>query len=251
MMENQVTVTTFYASTPIAGVSLGNADISRVFPIISIRNPLTTNTAISIQKLNYEYVSGTVGNCNLVWLDTTQNIDASIGSPIIPFTTSNAISSIVSVGLKAPITNYTVIRSSSIVLPTATKHESELINGEFLVYPGHILSIGVIGPVGVADKSILTLMWQQPAGVAPETFIQDEGLQGAKNNINTVFTTIYKFSMATGHEAEVYVNGVLQTIPGDYFVDESAGRGTGFDTVVFINPPLITDVLTINYYVAW
>ncbi len=79
--------------------------------------------------------------------------------------------------------------------------------------------------------------------------IQDAALIGVQNNINAIFTTSTKFKHTDPNLKEIiFVNGLRQHIPEDYFVAESGGLGTGYDTVVFVVPPFPDDILTIDYF---
>jgi hypothetical protein len=78
--------------------------------------------------------------------------------------------------------------------------------------------------------------------------VQDALLIGVQNNINTTFTTPTKFKHTADFKEVVYINGLRSHIPEDYFVAESGGLGTGYDTVVFVNPPEPNDLLVIDYF---
>lgn len=80
--------------------------------------------------------------------------------------------------------------------------------------------------------------------------VQDELLIGSKDNLNTTFTTITKFKHTSKFKEVLFVNGLRQHIPEDYFVAESGGPGTGYDTIVFTNAPYPDDILTIDYFEA-
>ena len=73
---------------------------------------------------------------------------------------------------------------------------------------------------------------------------------GAKNQTNTVFTVPFgdKFLQNLPFFAiEVYYNGVLQVLFDDYFVSESGGLGTGYDTITTAFAPYPNDYLICNY----
>lgn len=83
--------------------------------------------------------------------------------------------------------------------------------------------------------------------------LEDVVLVGIINNINTVFTIPSgKFLQNSTYKIIVYKNGVKQVFLDDYFIAESAGPGTGYDTVIVTSPPTITplpvDILTADYY---
>lgn len=78
--------------------------------------------------------------------------------------------------------------------------------------------------------------------------VQDAALIGIKDNTNVTYTTPTPFKHTTKFKEVLFVNGLRQHIPEDYFVAESGGPGTGYDTVVFIIPPYPDDILTIDYF---
>jgi hypothetical protein len=78
--------------------------------------------------------------------------------------------------------------------------------------------------------------------------VQDSSLIGTQNNVNITFTTLTKFKHTSQFKEVLFVNGLRQHIPEDYFVAESGGLGTGYDTIVFVAPPYPDDVLTIDYF---
>lgn len=84
---------------------------------------------------------------------------------------------------------------------------------------------------------------------------EDIQLNGTVNDINTVFTIPSgTFIQNTTYKIIVYRNGVKQFYLDDYFVAESGGVGTGYDTVIFTVAPTTTpsptDVITADYYVS-
>jgi hypothetical protein len=83
--------------------------------------------------------------------------------------------------------------------------------------------------------------------------MEDIQLIGAVDDANTIFTIpTGKFIQNTLYRIIVYKNGVKQLYLDDYFIAESGGPGTGFDTVILsivpttIPPP--PDVITADYY---
>lgn len=78
--------------------------------------------------------------------------------------------------------------------------------------------------------------------------IQDAALIGIQNGINTTFTTATKFKHIDNFKEVIFTNGLRNHIPEDYYVAESGGPGTGYDTIVFVAPPLSDDVVTIDYF---
>lgn len=83
---------------------------------------------------------------------------------------------------------------------------------------------------------------------------EDVQLVGIVDGSNTVFTIPSgKFIQNTTYKIIVYKNGVKQVYLDDYFIAESGGPGTGYDTVVMVVPPTTTpppvDIITADYYV--
>lgn len=83
---------------------------------------------------------------------------------------------------------------------------------------------------------------------------EDIKLVGAVNDVNTVFTIPSgTFLQNSTYKIIVYKNGVKQVFLDDYFIAESGGPGTGYDTVIFVVPPATTptpvDIVTADYYV--
>jgi hypothetical protein len=82
----------------------------------------------------------------------------------------------------------------------------------------------------------------------------DVQLVGSVNNINTVFkipggTFIYNST----YKIIVYLNGVKQVYLDDFYIAESGGVGSGYDSVIFTVPPTTlpspADIITADYYV--
>ncbi len=83
----------------------------------------------------------------------------------------------------------------------------------------------------------------------------DIELVGNVDDVNTVFQIPSgKFIQNTTYKIIVYKNGVKQVFLDDYFIAESGGPGTGFDTVILTVPPTTTpppiDIITADYYVS-
>jgi hypothetical protein len=94
------------------------------------------------------------------------------------------------------------------------------------------------------DQSQLASLWQQ-----------DIELDGVVDGSNMVFTIPSgKFLVDGTHKIVVYINGVKQVYLTDYFIAESGGPGTGYDTVIMTIAPIISplpiDVITADYYLA-
>jgi hypothetical protein len=81
-------------------------------------------------------------------------------------------------------------------------------------------------------------------------FFQDVPVLGTKNSSNLVFTVPDIFIYNTDYKLTLYLNGVRQNIIENYLIAESGGPGSGYDTVVFINPPRAKDVVVVDYFKA-
>jgi hypothetical protein len=84
---------------------------------------------------------------------------------------------------------------------------------------------------------------------------EDIQLVGTVDNINTVFIIPSgKFLQNSTYKIIVYKNGVKQLYLDDYFIAESGGPGTGYDTVIFSVAPTTVpspvDVITADYYLS-
>ena len=82
---------------------------------------------------------------------------------------------------------------------------------------------------------------------------QDIELLGSVDGFNLVFTIPSgKFIFNNNYKVVVYKNGVKQLYLDDFFVAESGGVGTGYDTIIFsVAPapvPSPPDVMTADYY---
>lgn len=84
---------------------------------------------------------------------------------------------------------------------------------------------------------------------------QDIELIGTVDGFNTIFTVPDDVSwiQTFPYKIIVYKNGVKQVLGDDYYILESGGPGTGYNTIVFASPPNTTcdytDYLTADYYV--
>lgn len=76
--------------------------------------------------------------------------------------------------------------------------------------------------------------------------VYEEIPQGEVDNVNQVFTTAYKFHPQT---MALYFNGLRQQrgIDSDFVAQESAGQGTGFDTIRLAYAPGERDTLWADY----
>ena len=77
-------------------------------------------------------------------------------------------------------------------------------------------------------------------------------LLGTIDGVNTVFTTSQPFLRVSGAAEMVYLRGLrrCEGASADYVAVESGGVGTGYDTIVFVNPPRPGDNLLIDFYPA-
>lgn len=83
---------------------------------------------------------------------------------------------------------------------------------------------------------------------------EDVQLNGIVDGSNTVFKIPYSvFIQNQTYKIIVYLNGVKQVYLDDYFIAESNGIGTGYDTVIFSVAPessiLPIDIITADYYI--
>ena len=86
---------------------------------------------------------------------------------------------------------------------------------------------------------------------------EDIELVGNIDGVNTVFILPSPdtfFVQNSTYRIIVYLNGVKQLLNDDYFVSESGGSGTGFDTIIMSSPPglngFLDQVLTADYYIT-
>lgn len=85
--------------------------------------------------------------------------------------------------------------------------------------------------------------------------MEDIGLIGTVNGINSTFTTPFGyFIYDNNYVITVYLNGVRQVFLDDYIIAENGGPGTGYNTIIFTNPPQSIppppDVIKADYYVS-
>lgn len=83
---------------------------------------------------------------------------------------------------------------------------------------------------------------------------EDIQLIGLVNDVNTIFTIPDgSFIQDSMYKIIAYKNGVKQFFLDDYFIAESGGPGTGYNTVIFTEAPeasvLPIDVITADYYI--
>lgn len=99
----------------------------------------------------------------------------------------------------------------------------------------------------------LSLQVAQQLFIAVSRYRAGQNLVGPKNGVNVIFTTpgLEKFAHNLPFlDISVYYNGVRMSLLMDYLVAESAGPGTGFDTVIMMIPPLGNDMLFADYVLA-
>lgn len=79
---------------------------------------------------------------------------------------------------------------------------------------------------------------------------QDIILIGNINGSNRIFTLPNNdyFIQSSPYKIIVYWNGVKQALNDDYFISESGGPGTGYNTVTMTIPPTSGDIITADYY---
>jgi hypothetical protein len=84
---------------------------------------------------------------------------------------------------------------------------------------------------------------------------EDIQLIGIVNDVNTIFTVPFApFIQNSTYKIIVYKNGVKQVMADDFFIAESGGVGSGYDTVIFVVPPTTVpapdDIMTADYYIS-
>lgn len=81
----------------------------------------------------------------------------------------------------------------------------------------------------------------------------EQSLVGAIDGLNTTFTLPDgdQFVQETPYiQIVVFCNGVRLLLRDDYFVLESGGTGSGYDTVLLVEPPRPGDKLVADYVVV-
>lgn len=78
---------------------------------------------------------------------------------------------------------------------------------------------------------------------------EDMLVTGTVDSVNKIFNTPNSFVQDTIFKIIVYLNGVKQLYLDDYFIAESLGPGTGYNTIVFNTAPKTNSVITADYYV--
>jgi hypothetical protein len=79
--------------------------------------------------------------------------------------------------------------------------------------------------------------------------VKNQPLEGTRDGTNTIFNTPTKFLYSDDLKISINIDraGVKQKINDDYTIDESAGQGTGFDTIIFKRPPRPLEYLSCDY----
>lgn len=98
----------------------------------------------------------------------------------------------------------------------------------------------------------LSLQTAQQLFIAADRFRTGVGLIGPKDGINVSFHTpgFEKFSQNLPFlSISLYFNGIRQALLDDYVVVESAGVGTGFDTIIMERPLRTGDHLLADYVI--
>jgi hypothetical protein len=78
-----------------------------------------------------------------------------------------------------------------------------------------------------------------------------QNLSGAKDGVNTTYYTPGREKFAHNlpfFDISIYFNGSRLSIINDYLIEESEGRGTGYDTIILlVPPPRFNDLLFADY----
>ena len=158
-----MTTNTFYASTPVSGIPLGGSLTLGTDAVIALYNSINSTTQVVIKSLYWTFLSGTMGNCNLIWVQTLQPTKIT-GQMVKPISVSNVATSVSDVRSGASVFRSipTIIRPSDISFVNTIVNTIEILNGnELTLSPGWSIGVTAIGSAGVNDKSIITLVWQE------------------------------------------------------------------------------------------
>jgi len=101
--------------------------------------------------------------------------------------------------------------------------------------------------------NFLNLQTAQQLFIAVGRYRTGQGLLGAKDGVNLVYTTPSSENFVHNLpflSIQVYYNGVRQTLLDDYTVSESGGVGTGFDTITMGVPMRPGDKLIADYIIT-
>jgi hypothetical protein len=99
----------------------------------------------------------------------------------------------------------------------------------------------------------LTREIAQSLFIAISRYRSAQGLVGAKDGTNVIFTTpgtdlfVHNLPFL---DINVYYNGVRMALLDDYTVAEGGGPGTGYNTVIMNIPPMFNDHLFADYILA-
>jgi hypothetical protein len=75
-------------------------------------------------------------------------------------------------------------------------------------------------------------------------------LVGIADGYNSIFISPDPYFIITNtNDIVVYRNGVRQAFNDDYMIAESGGPVTGYNTIIFNNPPLSGDLIVADYYI--
>lgn len=251
----------FYASTTIKAASVSGANrILGANPFITIHNVSRSTTGVSIQTFYWNHSNTAVPNCTFVWTQTAspQYIGGN-GINIISFGDVAASACKVTDGRELFTSTPAQLRPSSISTNSTTSPLVETINGELVILPGYSISLEAIGTTSPLQGSTITVVWQEfPNGLISTTgqavpvqpLLVSQQLNGVQDSQNKIFTTNDKFISNASYRELLFINGIIQVVAVDYYVFESEGPGTGYDSIMFINAPLDSDSLTISYYKA-
>jgi hypothetical protein len=86
----------------------------------------------------------------------------------------------------------------------------------------------------------------RPGSIPSEKIRDWVELQGAKDGVNTVFTTPESFIETSNIRIKVFVNGIRQDVDHDYTVSGGPTAGTG-NTLTFLFTPKSSDKLFADY----
>lgn len=100
----------------------------------------------------------------------------------------------------------------------------------------------------------LSLQIAQQLFIAASRYRVGQNLVGAKDGVNVTYSTpgLEKFSHNLPFlDVSVYLNGSRLALIDDYLVVESGGVGTGYDSILLLTPPpLSNDHLLADYVVV-
>ena len=113
-------------------------------------------------------------------------------------------------------------------------------------------NVRVIGDELESTKNVVVVGRKRPIRYVPQMNVE---LLGIKNKVNKTFHTPDPFVVNNHLNINVYWNGRRLSLNKDYFISESNGVNTGYDTVI-LTPwsdvnflPRANDSLLADYYV--